>query len=160
MLLAFTARSLFEPENKQSKCSGSRAFTILLFRKVLTSTSTIDISTSDWSKSAERLVRTLSLHLERINETLSRYIDLRDLGGCISIQGSNIAALVALAEIYHHLSRNPMFRQATEAQNHCFTAMEHVVAAINDLQNGNHLQKMHVYTRVSQGVHFTRCNSI
>jgi hypothetical protein len=90
------------------------------------------------------------LHLERINEILSRYIGLQDLGGCISIQGFNIIALVALAEIYHHLSRNPAFRQAEEAQSRYFTAMERVVAAVKDLQNGNHLQKVHVYTGVSQ----------
>ena len=121
-------------------------------------TSFIDISTPEWSKSAEYLVRTLSLHLERINETLSRYIDFQDLGGCISIQGSNIIALVALAEIYHSLSRNPTFRQAAEAQNRCLTAMEHVVAAVKDLQNGNHLQKVHVYTGVSQDSYVTGYN--
>ena len=125
--------------------------------RVLTRTSAIDISTSDWSKSAEHLVRALSLHLERINETLSRYIDLQDLGGSISIQGSNIIALVALAEIYHHLSRNPTFLQATEARKRCITATEHVVAAVKDLQNGNHLQKVHIYTGVSQDDYLTGC---
>ncbi|KAF9649873.1 hypothetical protein BDM02DRAFT_3113128 [Thelephora ganbajun] len=125
MLLAFAARSLVEPENKQV------------------------MSASDWSKSAENFVRTLSLHLERINEVLSCYIGLQDLGGCISIQGFNIIALVALAETYHHLSRTPAFRQTTEAQARCLTAMEHVVAAVEDLRNGNHLQKVHVYTGFS-----------
>jgi len=113
-------------------------------------TLTAAASPSDWSKSAEQAVRTLSLHLERINEILSRYIGLQDLGGCISIQGSNIIALVALAEIYHHLSRNSAFHQVMEAQSRCLTAIEHVVAAVKDLRNGNHLQKVHVYTGVSQ----------
>ena len=93
------------------------------------------------------------MHLERINEILSRYIGLQDLGGCISIQGSNIIALVVLAEIYHRLSRNPAFRQTTDAQNRCLAAMEHVVAAVGDLRGGNHLQKVHVYTGVSQDDH-------
>ena len=128
---------------------GPQAFAVYHSKRFLRSTFTIDISTSDWSKSAECLVRTLSLHLERINETLSRYIGLQDLGGCISVQGSNIIALVALAEIYLHLSRNPTFHQTVEAQNHCLTALGHVVAAVKDLQDGNHLQKVHVYTRVS-----------
>jgi len=81
---------------------------------------------------------------------LSRYIGLQDLGGCISIQGSNIIALVALAEIYHHLARNPAFRQTIEAQDRRRTAIEQVIAAVKDLRNGNHLQKVHVYTGVSQ----------
>jgi len=81
---------------------------------------------------------------------LSRYIGLQDLGGCISIQGSNIIALVGLAEIYHHLSQNPAFRQTMEAQDRRRTAIEQVVAAVKDLQNGNNLQKVHVYTGVSQ----------
>lgn len=135
-------------------------FTIPSSQKVPTNTSTIDIQTSNWSKSAGDLVRTLSLHLERINETLSRYIDLQDMGGCISIQGSNIISLVALAEVYHHLSRNPTFHQTTEAQNRCLTAMEHVVTAVRDLQNGNHLQKVHVYTGVSPIYHFTGCDDL
>ena len=93
------------------------------------------------------------MHLERINEMLSHYIGLQDLGGCISIQGSNIIALVALAEIYHHLSRNSAFHQTIEAQNRCLTAIEHVVAAVKDLRDGNHLQKVHIYTGVSQDDH-------
>jgi len=127
MLLASAARSLLELDKKQS----------------------MDLPAADWTKSAEHLVRTLSLHLERINQILSRYVGLEDLGGCISIQGSNIITLVALAEIYHHLSRNPVFRQTTEAQDRCLTAMGHAVAAVKDLHNGNHLQKVHVYTRFS-----------
>jgi len=121
-----------------------------LSQTTLTITSVVAISASDWSKSAEQVVRTLSLHLERINEILSRYIGLQDLGGCISIQGSNIIALVALAEIYHHLSRNSTFHQSAEAQSRCLTAIEHVLAAVKDLRNGNHLQKVHVYTGVSR----------
>ena len=155
MFLASAARSLFEPENKQSAYSripGVHYITVLTIIPVT------DISTSDWSKPAEILVRALSLHLERINQTLSRYIGLQDIGGCISIQGSNVIALVALAEIYHHLARNPMFRQITEAQDRCFTAMEHVVATVKDLRNGNHFQKVHVYTGVSQEVHLIECN--
>lgn len=100
-------------------------------------------------------MRTLSLHLKRISEILSRYIGLQDLGGCISIQGSNVIALVALAEIYLHLSRHPGFCQIEEAQTRCATAMEHVVDAVKDLQNGNHLQKVHIYARVSYGNNFT-----
>ena len=107
-------------------------------------------SPSDWCKAAELFVRTLSLHLERIKATLSRYLNLQDLGGCISIQGFNIIALVALAEIYYKLSRNSAFyHQAQEAQNRCLTAMEHAVATVKDLRNGNHLQKVHIYTGVS-----------
>ena len=116
------------------------------------------MSTSDWSKSAEQIVRTLSLHLERINEILSHYIGLDDLEGCISIQGSNIIALVALAEIYHHLSRNATFHQPAEAQGRCLTAIEHVVAAVKDLRDGNHLQKVHGYTGVSQDDRAVRCD--
>ena len=158
MLLAFTARSLVEPENKQgmhqvhhnrSQPSPNNP-----------NTSIVATSPSEWSKSAEHFVRTLSLHLERINELLSRYIGLQDLGGCISIQGSNIIALVALAEIYHHLSRNPSFRQVTEAQGRCLTAIEHVVATVKDLQNGNHLQKVHIYTGVSQFHYVSKRNKI
>lgn len=107
------------------------------------------ISSSEWCTSAEEFVRTLSLHLKRISETLSHYIGLEDLGGCISIQGSNIIALVALAEIYLHLSRHSGFCQIEEAQHRCVTAMEHVVDAVKDLRSGNHLQKVHVYTRFS-----------
>ncbi|KAF9790916.1 hypothetical protein BJ322DRAFT_416774 [Thelephora terrestris] len=106
-------------------------------------------SVPDWCNLAENFVRTLSLHLERISEILSRYIGLQDLGGCISIQGFNIIALVALAEIYLHLSRHPAFRQTEEAQNRCLAAMGHVIDAVKDLRNGNHLQKVHVYTRFS-----------
>jgi hypothetical protein len=62
---------------------------------------------------------------------------------------------VALAEIYHHLSRNAAFRQTKEAQVRCLTAMEHVVATVNDLRNGGHLEKVHVYTGVSQDSNVT-----
>jgi len=122
----------------------------LPLRTILTDIPIIDMPSAEWSKRADRLVRALSSHLERINQTLSSYIDLEDLGGCISIQGSNIISLVALAEIYHHLSRNLVFRQPAEAQDRCLSAMGHVVAAVRDLQSGNHLQKVHIYTRVSQ----------
>jgi hypothetical protein len=103
---------------------------------------------SDWCKSAENSIRTLSLHIERVDGLLSRYRGLQDIGGCISIKGSNVIALVALAEIYHHLSRNPAFPRTEEAQTRFLTAMEHVVAAVEDLRDENHLQKVHVYTGV------------
>ena len=148
MLLAFRARSLAEPELRQGKrCPSSPP-------KGSNAPNTAT-SASDWCKSAERSVRTLSSHLDRIDNLLSRYIGLQDLGGCISIQGSNIIALVALAEMYHHLSRNPAFPRTEEAQTRFLTAMEQVVAAVEDLRNGNHLQKVHVYTGVCQG-----CNTI
>jgi hypothetical protein len=112
---------------------------------------------SDWCKSAEHSIRTLSFHLERVGSLLSRYIDLDDLGGCISIKGSNVIALVALAEIYHHLSRNPTFPRTEEAQSRFLAAMECVVAAVEDLRDGNHLQKVHVYTGVCRN-HIARSN--
>lgn len=134
---------------------------VALESKVLPGNSNTSItatSPSDWCKSAEHSARMLSSHLERINSLLSRYIDLQDLGGCVSIQGSNIIALVALAEIYQHLSRNPAFPRTEGAQNRFLTAMEHVVATVKNLRNGNHLQKVHVYTRVGQGGNITRSN--
>lgn len=92
------------------------------------------------------------MHLERINETLQRCADLNDLEGCTSIKSSKVISLVALAEIYHHLSRSvdDESRRA-EAQVHFLTAMGDVVTVVVDLREGNHLQKVHTYTEVSQG---------
>lgn len=150
MLLAFRARSLTEPELKRGKSWHSRSY------QGISNTPITATSASDWCKSAEGSVRTLSLHLERINNLHSRYIGLQDLGGCISIKGSNIIALVAVAEIYYHLSRNPAFPRTEEAQTRFLTAMEHVVAAVKELRIGNHLQKVHVYTGVRQGGNIIR----
>ena len=150
MLLAFRARSLTEPESKQGKHRPSY-FQLKELNTLIAAT-----PASDWCKSAEHSIRTLSLHLERVDGLLSRYMGLQDIGGLISIKGSNVIALVALAEICHHLSRNPAFPRAEEAQNRFLTAMEHVVAAVEDLQDGNHLQKVHVYTGVCWDSNITR----
>lgn len=153
MLLASAARSLVDPESKQ----GTWPLCRKLSQFPLTSSPAIALCASDWSRSAEHVVRALSSHLERIDEILSRYINLQDLGGDISIRGSKVIALVALAEIYHHLSRTPTFRQTPEKQPCCLTSIERAVAVVEDLRNENHLQKVHAYTGVSQNNYFTEC---
>ena len=106
--------------------------------------------------SAERFVQTLSLHLKRINETLLRYINLGDVGGSISIQSSNLITLVALAEVYYHLSLSmDQIDRKDEAQDRFLTAIKHVTALAHDLNRGNQLQNIHVYSGVSQDGNFT-----